>query len=178
MRIEEKCKKKLLVEGNDDQHIILALCKKFNIGEVFDVVDCEGIEKLYKEIPIRLKQSGIQAIGIIIDADDDIKNRYDKIKKILPSMPSILLEEKSTITIQNGIKVGIWVMPNNNLNGTIEDFISFLVPEDDKLMPIVDLTLENIEKKELNKYSTQYKSKAKIHTWLAWQENPGTPMGS
>jgi len=28
-----------------------------------------------------------------------------------------------------------------------------------------------------NKYSSTHKSKAKIHTWLSWQEDPGTPMG-
>ena len=42
MKIKEKYTQKLLVEGNDDQHVIWALCEKFNIPEVFDVIDCGG----------------------------------------------------------------------------------------------------------------------------------------
>ena len=34
-----------------------------------------------------------------------------------------------------------------------------------------------IEEEKLNQYKEIHKSKARIHTWLAWQENPGTPMG-
>jgi hypothetical protein len=41
----------------------------------------------------------------------------------------------------------------------------------------VNTTLENIEKQKLNKYSLNHKSKAIIHSWLSWQEDPGTPMG-
>ena len=68
-------------------------------------------------------------------------------------------------------------MPDNNNRGMLEDFISYLIPTDDKLLPIVDNTLAGIEKQKLNKYSDEHKSKAKIHTWLAWQEDPGTPIG-
>lgn len=32
---KENYTKKLLVEGNDDQHVIWALCEKFNIPETF-----------------------------------------------------------------------------------------------------------------------------------------------
>jgi hypothetical protein len=59
----------------------------------------------------------------------------------------------------------------------LEDFISFLVPPDDELLPIADATLAAIESQHLNKYSLIHKSKAKIQTWLAWQDNPGAPMG-
>lgn len=78
---------------------------------------------------------------------------------------------------QSNIKVGVWIMPNNSLNGMLEDFISFLVPKDDKLLPIVNSTLDDIEGKKLNKYASIHKSKAVVHSWLSLQEDPGTPMG-
>ena len=68
-------------------------------------------------------------------------------------------------------------MPSNNINGMLEDFVSFLVPQDDELLPIVDTILNKIENEKLNKYSLIHKSKARIHSWLSWQEDPGTPMG-
>lgn len=74
-------------------------------------------------------------------------------------------------------KIGVWIMPNNNENGMLEDFISFLVPKEDKILPIVNETLTNIESKGLNQYSLIHKSKATIHSWLSLQSDPGTPMG-
>lgn len=56
MKRSEKFKKKLLVEGNDDQHVIWALCEKFGVVENFDVIDCEGVENLLNQIPVRFKQ--------------------------------------------------------------------------------------------------------------------------
>jgi len=59
----------------------------------------------------------------------------------------------------------------------LEDFLEFLIPVGDKLLPIAESTLNEIETKSLNRYKETYKSKALLHTWLAWQEDPGTPFG-
>jgi hypothetical protein len=179
--MREKHNKKLLVEGNDDQHVIWALCEKFNIRETFDVIDCRGVEKLYDELQVRFKQSDIETIGVVIDADTSLDKRWICIKKILShqgfSVPDVLPKTGLILSNTNGIKVGVWIMPDNNLNGMLEDFISFLIPRDDKLLPIVQTTLNEIEDKKLNKYPLSHKSKATIHSWLAYQENPGTPIG-
>jgi hypothetical protein len=117
-------------------------------------------------------------IGIMIDADIDLQARYISIKNKLSAfnLPD-KLPENGLIIENEEQKIGIWIMPNNNLNGMLEDFIAFLVPENDELMPVAENTLQNIENKKLNKYSETHKSKAKIHTWLAWQEEPGKPLG-
>jgi hypothetical protein len=181
MRVKENFNKKLLVEGNDDQHVIWALCEKYNLNENFDVVDCEGISRLYDQLPIRFKQSGIETIGIIVDADTEIHSRWVSLKAILNNQGFVFQDElpKSGLIAKNedNVKIGVWIMPNNDLDGMLEDFISFLVPEGDSLLPIVTATLNAIEEKELNNYSLIHKSKAAIHTWLSWQEDPGTPMG-
>ena len=77
----------------------------------------------------------------------------------------------------NSLAVGVWIMPNNQLEGMLEDFVSFLIPEKDELLPIAMDILNKIETKGLNSYSPIHKSKAVIHSWLSWQEVPGTPMG-
>jgi len=181
MRVKEKFSKKLFVEGNDDQHVVWALCEKFKVSETFDVINCEGIDKLNEQIPVRFKQSGIDTLGIIIDADTEIKNRWTFLKGLLSAqgfkVPDGLPSTGLVLRNESNISVGVWIMPNNNLNGMLEDFISFLVPKGDKLLPIVNSTLDDIEKQKLNKYSPIHKSKAVIHSWLSWQEDPGTPMG-
>jgi hypothetical protein len=182
MSVKRKFTKQLLVEGKDDQHVVWALCEKFNLDETFEVIDCEGIDILLDQLPVRTKQSGIEVIGIIVDADSDISSRWRTLSSILSSLgyaiPTDIPDEGLIIRQNEKITVGVWIMPNNSLNGMIEDFIKFLVPEDDQLLNIANDSINNIELEELNKYNIIHKSKALIHTWLSWQEDPGTPMGS
>jgi hypothetical protein len=131
-------------------------------------------------IPVRLKQPDIETIGIVIDADVNIKTRWVALSSLLTSlgfnMPAEINED-GLIIESNELRIGIWIMPNNSLNGMIEDFIAFLVPIDDLLLKEAYNTLEHIELQKLNRYSHIHKSKALIHTWLSWQEDPGKPMG-
>lgn len=181
MSAKEKFNQQLLVEGNDDLHVLSALCQKFQVKQSFEIIDCTGIGKLLMQIPIRFKQSEVEAIGIIVDADIEIKGRWDSLRSILINqgfnVPADLPVTGLILTNANNKKAGVWIMPDNNLNGMLEDFISFLVPPNDQLLPIAHTTLGDIEQQELNKYTSAHKSKAVIHSWLSWQEDPGTPMG-
>jgi hypothetical protein len=181
MKLKQIFNKKLLVEGKDDQHVIWALCEKFKVKESFDIIDCKGIDILIEQIPIWFKQSGLEALGVIIDADTDISYRWHKMSALISflgfSVPAELPTNGLIVINEDNIKIGVWIMPNNNINGMLEDFIAFLVPKDDQLLPIVNQTLDNIEGQGLNKYSSVHRSKATIHSWLSLQEDPGTPMG-
>lgn len=178
--MKNRFNKKLLVEGNDDQHVIWSICQKYSINQNFEVIDCKGIDNLLSQISVRLKESEIDTLGIIVDADTEIKTRWQSLSKILTLSgfvcPEHIPNEGLIIKKQN-ITIGVWIMPDNNLNGMLEDFISFLVPPKDELLIIADETLATIEEKNINKYGLIHKSKAKIHSWLSWQEDPGTPMG-
>ena len=157
-----KFNKQLLVEGNDDLHVIMALCQKFTVIENFEIIDCKGINKLLTQIPIRLKQSSFETLGIIIDADTEIKKRWAALQAIFSKQEITLPNEIPTdglILKINNITIGIWIMPNNDLNGMLEDFISFLIPKGDKLFPVANHTLYTIEKEKLNKYIPAHRSK-------------------
>ena len=178
---KKKSNRKLLVEGNDDQHVVWALCKKFELSENFDVIDCKGIDELLKDFPVRLKGSDIQTVGIIADADTNFVSRWQSVSKILEKagyvVPTELSPEGLILQSINKVKVGLWIMPDNKSGGMLEDFIRFLIPDTDLLLREAKASLENIESQNLQKYIPFHQSKALIHTWLAWQENPGTPMG-
>lgn len=173
-------KQVLLVEGNDDQHVIWALCKKFNLPQNFEVVSTDGIDKLLKQLPVRLKGADVTTIGVIIDADTNIGQRWDAVKNILKEKYSTFPDQPNqngTIFQERGDKVGVWLMPDNQANGMLESFIEFLIPDDDKLRPFLNSQLDEIESKKLNNYNLIHRDKAFIHSWLAIQEDPGTPMG-
>ena len=67
-------------------------------------------------------------------------------------------------------------MPNNNLPGQIEDFVAILIPAGDAIYPLAKSAVEGIPK-GVRRFASAHAPKAFIHTWLAWQKDPGTPMG-
>ena len=68
-------------------------------------------------------------------------------------------------------------MPDNQIPGMLEDFVASLIPREDALLAKAETVLQELEATGINRYSILQHPKALIHTWLAWQENPGMPMG-
>ena len=123
----------------------------------------------------------IDRLAIVIDADTDLAARWESIRTILsnsgygavPSVPDSL----GTVIVETGRPaVGMWLMPDNNQNGTLEDFIRFLVPAGDPHWSRAEACLNQIPPHE-RRFPQERRSKALIHTWLAWQEEPGKPLG-
>ncbi len=186
MKIRETHTYKLLVEGNDDQHVVWALCEKHNVPESFDVIDCGSVENVLKEFRLRLKLAdNNQRIGLVVDADVNLKSRWESIFAILKDMGKY--ECDTLVLPQEGLvlepaektypKVGIWLMPDNHQNGMLEDFMAALAKPDDALMKKSEDVLTDLETEGIQKYRPVHRSKAKIHTYLAWQDVPGRPMG-
>ena len=186
MKIPEIHTYKLLVEGNDDQHVVWALCEKHNVPETFDVVDCGSVDNVLKSFEVRLKLADINSrIGIVMDADTNLKSRWDSFVSILKRTEkydcSALTLPKDGLVLEpkdkTYPKVGIWLMPDNNQNGMLEDFMAALATPNDELMKKSDDVLTELETEGIQKYKPVHRSKAKIHTYLAWQDVPGRPMG-
>ena len=178
----EKFSRKLLVEGKDDEHVIYALRALHNIFVNFDIIDCKGITNLFDAMSVRLKQSDIETIGIIIDADIDLNGRWQRVSAILSDVgfriPENIPDHGLVVSHPvSNIRVGVWIMPDNNINGMLEDFMRFLIPADDNLLPMAENALNEIEKNNFNKYQLVHRPKALIHTWLAWQADAGKPLG-
>lgn len=180
-KVRERFDDKLLVEGADDQHVVWAICKQFQVKETFDVVDLEGIDNLMADISVRPKQADLSCLGIIVDADTDVKERWNQLRNEhtesgynIPDEPT----PSGTIIATEGLpKVGIWLMPDNQNPGMLEDFIRQLIVSDDDCLAFAEEALQKLENQSLARYKPAHRSKALIHTWLAWQEDPGTPMG-
>lgn len=179
-------RQQLLVEGKNDRHVIWALCKTHQVPEVFTVelpAETEGgIDELLESIPVRLKTSKLQTLGIIVDADQNVQDRWEALRyrlteagyKDLPQVPD---REGTIITPTGKPKVGIWLMPDNSIPGMLENFVTHLIPENDLLIPKAETILQELERDNLHRYSVPHRAKAFIHTWLAWQKIPGQPMG-
>ncbi len=171
----------LLVEGQDDRHVIWALLKAHNISETFKVEIAGGIEPLLESIPVRLKASNLERFGVVLDADENIQARWEQLRSQLiyggcKEVPEVPTQLGTVIQMKDGPRVGAWLMPDNTLPGTLESFLAFLVPESDKLLPPVDRFLDGIPLEDRLCPNARL-PKARIHAWLSIQEHPGKPMG-
>jgi len=175
-------KRELLVESTNDQHVVYNLLKKHGIFEAFRVTSKDGIGNVFKALRIQLKfqdDEKLERIGIVVDANSDLEKRWAEVKKILGDAGYVNLPDtpspSGTIIRQDGLPVfGVWLMPNNSITGTLENFIAFLMPEKDTLWQLGCNTVSSLSEK---RFASKDEIKAQIHTWLAWQKDPGTPMG-
>jgi head-tail adaptor len=172
----------LWVEGKDDQHVVLSLLEHHQVPEVFKVIDRKGIENLLDALRVQLTQgSDVARIGIVVDADADVEARWAAIRNVLvrsgyhkvPERPevggTVLRETERPI-------FGAWLMPENTAPGMLEDFAAALVPEGDFLWAHAGEVIDGIPSKH-RRFAEGHRAKAHIRTWLAWQEDPGAPMG-
>lgn len=179
-------KKLLLVEGKDDQHVIYAIRDIYGIDkDVFKIQDKEGIDNLFEGFELNLIEgsSALQTIGIVIDADSDLNARWQKTTAVLSRADYQNLlgapDPNGTI-IREDFKptVGVWIMPNNQIHGMLEDFLGFLVPENSKVWEKAVECSEAVLEMEEETFSDIHLSKAQIHAYLAWQKEPGKPFGT
>jgi hypothetical protein len=77
---------------------------------------------------------------------------------------------------QSPLQIGIWLMPDNQHTGAVEEFISHLIPAIDKLWPMAQQGVSDVIQLE-QRFPDNHRKKAEINTWLAWQDRPGRRLG-
>lgn len=176
--------KMLLVEGNDDYHVVLNLqgSRRIRVLDKAQIHDLKGVEALLESLPVRIKASTGGAVGAIVDADTDLAGRWHGIRNNLRQLgytevpddplPQGTIVQPPPDTLRP--KVGIWLMPDNSTSGILEDFLRFLVPSDDPLIAAAEQAIDNLP---VTPFPEKDRSKALMHTWLAWREEPGKPFG-
>jgi len=181
--------KHLIVEGKDDQYAIIHLTEKHGIDwdkRPVQIVDANGCEEALKDFSVRIKSS--ERIGIVLDADLEFSNRWQAICNRLSKFAAENNESESltvpqkpdpagTIIKVGKRTVGIWLMPDNENTGKLEDFLKTLVPPTDCCWDYAGQAVETARSRGA-KFSNLDRIKAHIHTWLAWQEEPGRPFGT
>jgi hypothetical protein len=186
--------KKLLVEGNTDKYFIAQLWKKQMRTDAlkhFTVHDCEGKENVILSLAdfehdqhFIWKTKPTTHLGIVIDADENAENTLQSVADALgrgglSGFPKVL-NAQGLICEINSVRLGVWIMPNNADAGMAEDLFLTLFPDEQNArQDFAKQTLKQLEANRLNLYDIdRQRSKVLAHTLLAWQEEPGVPMGA
>lgn len=180
----------LVVEGPDDFHAfthffdahkIRGRCRLEETGGNDGSGEGGGYERLLGSIDTRVDESELERIGFVVDADENVASRWASLRDTLRSAGYSNAPESpnpaGTIIIQPGrTTVGLWLMPDNKIPGALEDFAKLLIPVGDVLRDHAVTSVADLPHVPKNA-SDNWKSKACIHTWLAWQQEPGKPIG-
>jgi hypothetical protein len=181
----------LLVEGYGDRDFFEQVCKQLPLNPVVKVATSKDFqfgkntkEDVFKLLPGLLKRieaRELERLAIVVDADKaEHGSGYDKtiarFIQIFADYDFALAESKT-----NGLlfkhadelaDIGVWIMPNNQDEGILEDFIKECVAETEQ--PLFDHAIDVVENlPEPKKFAKHHYSKAEIATWLAWQKPPG-----
>ena len=177
---------RLIFEGADDKHVVMNLL--FNhehqgepLCEHFKEKVKEGVDNLIATLNEELKATDLVRLGIILDADTDLARQWGRVTHVLDEhgcreVPATPVATGTIVETNDGKRIGIWVMPDNQSAGALEDFVGKLIGEEDNLWPKAQADVNGIPAND-RRFKETYLSKAHVHTWLAWQEEPGTKMG-
>jgi hypothetical protein len=171
----------LLVEGPDDAQVFFHLLRHYRLEKYINIEKKEGVRQLLDELDVELDRSGLGRLGIVVDADVDIAARWQSLRDRLiklgySAIPSDPKAEGTILEQEERPVVGIWLMPDNTVAGMLEHFVGFLVRPSDSLWPMGEDIVQKVIEKDC-RFPLAQTIKAHIHTWLAWQKEPGKPMG-
>ena len=87
----------------------------------------------------------------------------------LPDAPDPIGTVKDAL---NGrFRVGVWIMPDNQRTGELEDFVAQMIPRNDPVWPLSKAYIEGISI-EHRRFGTK-EVRAKVLSWIATREDPG-----
>ncbi len=181
--------KKLLVEGNEDKRVIPYLIEANDIPwgktkkeAIVEIESYDGIENMLnlREITAQLKTSGLTALGLIVDADDNPTARWQQVRNVclprISNLPENLPEEGLIHQTNFGVKFGVWMMPDNKTSGMLETFLGYMIPSGgDRLWDYTDEVIREAKNRGAT-FKENHTDKAKIHSWLSWQNPPGRQL--
>lgn len=185
----------LIVEGKDA--IFLAnICKKrglnpptgYETEKKFKhefVKIARGIGNVSFALTEALNKPDIKNIGIVVDANKvGPKSRFDAlvhtISESLELNKAIEYSLDSAGFVGNfiaGLRIGIWVMPDNISNGYLEHFAASLINSGDPTFEFAQEKLVEYRGTDYCNFKEVKQQKALVHTYLALQKEPGHPLG-
>lgn len=185
-------KKILLVEGEADKGFFDEICKKLSLDTAVLVAppkdlggthnSKEGVKNLLKTLLAQLEDGQISHIAVVVDADygqhgGGYQRTIDSLSEIVGRSGFVLENNsspKSGLCFKNSdglADFGLWIMPNNQQEGMLEDWIKSCINESEQAL--FQQAIDAVQDISTPKFPAHLSSKAEVATWLAWQKQPG-----
>lgn len=186
----------LFVEGTDDKHAIKHLLRRHGVDcpldneiapdtlpPIFPAIKPAGDkDKVLDAMEPAVKFGTGHSVGFVVDADVAADDSWHAVRNRLsflsPEPPKKLPDGGFIANVPDyRVRIGVWLMPDNRTSGALEHFLENLVNEDDPLLPLAYESTTSAQERGAA-FPENKRVKAVIHTWLAWQSEPGRPFGT
>ena len=170
----------LLVEGPDERHVVSKLLDRHGLRPPFEIEPKGGFDALRASIYNEVNASGRRVLGILADGNDSPERRWQSISDELGQaecrVPRALCDNGTVFDGPRGIRVGVWLMPDNQCGGELEDFVAEMIPGNDPTWPRAQCYIDSIPAAE-RRFNHRKLTRAYVHAWLASRQKP-RPMGT
>lgn len=177
----------LLCEGPDDFAFLLSMLSFLRIGEETVRIERLGgrgeLHDRLNGLPIRDARGVLRSLAVVCDTDDpdDGPAAFGRIRDDLRATgytPPVQAAEFAYGPWAGGalLAVGVFVMPDNQATGSLEDLCLSAIAGDPSL-PCIDAYLECVSRAGGIAWRTQDRSKARLHSWLASRHDPTLLLG-
>lgn len=184
----------LLVEGEADRSFFEALCRSLNLDTQVEVAPPRrfGAQRNTKQAALHTLPTLLEnlidredgRLAVVLDADnhDHGGGFMRTVRQFSDVVGEFGYRQRTTgarspdgllFCHDDGLNdLGLWVMPNNADEGMLEDWLAQCLTEAER--PWFDHAIRVIDELPWSaKFKTLRRPKAKVATWLAWQERPG-----
>jgi hypothetical protein len=150
------------------------------VDDRIELKDKEGYDNLARTVQMELTPTHLRRLAAIVDADSDPHARWGSLSAALrqagyTALPDSLAADGLIVREPDRPVVGVWLMPDNTRSGYIEHFLASMIYPSDRLWGRAQECVDGIPEED-RRFVAAHSHKAKVHTWLAWQEYPGTRM--
>ncbi len=187
----------LLVEGQADVDFFEALLRRLKMLDKVEIkppkqfgLKTDTVSHFPRLIDLlikRLNTNQLHHLGIVADADyvsgGGFKQRWKQLTACLakhdyriPSNPPKLPYSGSIFRHSDLPPVGLWLMPDHENNGMLEDLIYRTIKRDEDQKKLLNSAEKCINKLPVKLFSSYHHTKAVIYSWLAWQKRPGQTL--
>ena len=185
----------LLVEGQDDKHLVWQICRRepslfstYRTGyelwvtllqppTTFLISEKGNRSELLKSIRQEMVVRDRKAVGILVDSDSSIATAWADVWREIANtgiqQPGSLNHSGTIVPATNHHpSVGVWLMPDNQVNGELEDFAVRMVPSNNQVWPLSSNYIHQIPTQH-QKFTPAKADKAILYAWLAALQEPG-----
>ena len=168
----------VVCEGIEEERFfprLLSIRNESTLSEVIQFVNCGGksnLESFLKSASGFTGFSQVNSIGIVLDADSQPGGAQPTFKKAQNAFRTIRFPVPTQLgkpEVVNGKMANIWVMPNNQDDGELEDLCLAALANHD-LMACVQQIEECVGR--ITRLPSK-SAKSRLYTLLAWLDPPG-----
>ena len=170
--------KQVIVEGNDEDRILGALCRHVNLRDVQiqPMGGANSLRAFLRTLAAGLEFERVRSLGVVVDADENRDARRDQVRGALLDAGLPAPVEPLSLASHDQLSVAYLIVPHGYPGTMMEDVCLESVSMDPAIRCVEDY-FECISKANVPGPSANWEPKARAHAFLASRERPDLRLG-